>query len=106
MDNGVNLSDAILKFKKTIGAVYCNLISLGAQAGELPQILDDIYKSLKRQEKIRLNFSTNCRLGARYYDTAVNLSAWAGKTINFEIVAVTNYGAEITIIQINNVTLP
>ena len=55
MDNGVNLSDAILKFKDTIGSVYCNLISLGAQAGELPQILDDIYKSLKRQQKIRLN---------------------------------------------------
>ena len=51
-------------------------------------------------------FTTNCRLGARYYETAVNLSAWAGHTINFEIVAVTNYGAEVTIVKINNVTLP
>ena len=55
MDNGVNLSEAILKLKNPIGAVYCNLISLGAQAGELPQILDDIYKSLKRQRQIKLN---------------------------------------------------
>ena len=55
MDNGVNLSEAILKLKNPIGAVYCNLISLGAQAGELPQILDDIYKSLKRQQQIKLN---------------------------------------------------
>ena len=54
MDKGVNFSDAILKFKNTIGPVYCNLISLGAQAGELPQILDDIYKSLKRQRNIVL----------------------------------------------------
>ncbi len=51
-------------------------------------------------------FTTNCRLGARYSETVVNLSAWAGHTINFEIVIVTNYGVEVTIIQINNVTLP
>ena len=55
MDKGANFSDAILKFKNTIGAVYCNLISLGAQAGELPQILDDIYRSLKRQQEIKIN---------------------------------------------------
>lgn len=51
-------------------------------------------------------FGVNCRIGARYYETAVDLTAWAGHTINFEIVAVTSYGNEATIIKINNVTVP
>ena len=55
IDSGINLCDSILKFQNTIGSVYCNLISLGAQAGELPQILDDIYKTLKREQEIKLN---------------------------------------------------
>ena len=50
-------------------------------------------------------FGENCRIGARYHGT-VDLSAWAGKTINFEIVIVTNYGVEATVIQINNVAVP
>ena len=51
-------------------------------------------------------FGTDCSIGARYYETAVDLSAWAGHTINFELVIVTSYGCEATIIQINNVAVP
>ncbi len=60
MDSGVNFCDAILKFKNTLGGVYCNLISLGAQSGNLPQILDDIYESLKRQREIIYTIIRQC----------------------------------------------
>lgn len=49
IDNGENFSTSILKFKNTIGNVYCNLMSIGAQSGELPKILKDIHTSLKKQ---------------------------------------------------------
>lgn len=49
IDNGENFADVILKFKNTIGNVYCNLMSIGAQSGELPKILKDIHSSLKKQ---------------------------------------------------------
>lgn len=52
IDKGVNFSDAILKFKQTLGAVYCNLMSLGAQSGELPKVLDDIQAALRQQRTI------------------------------------------------------
>lgn len=52
LDNGENFSDAILKFKKILGGVYCNLMSLGAQSGDLPQILNDIQDALKQQRTI------------------------------------------------------
>lgn len=52
IDKGVNFSDAILKFKKPFGGVYCNLMSLGAQSGELPKILDDIQAALRQQRTI------------------------------------------------------
>ncbi len=52
IDNGVNFADAILKFKIPLGGVYCNLMSLGAKSGELPQILEDIQNTLKQQRTI------------------------------------------------------
>ena len=36
----------------------------------------------------------------------LNLSAYAGKTVNVEIVAVTTYGANVVIAQINNIKVP
>ncbi len=52
IDKGTNFCDAILKFKKSLGAIYCNLMSLGAQAGELPQVLEDIHDALKKQKEL------------------------------------------------------
>lgn len=49
IDKGENFSNSILKFKKSIGNVYCNLMSIGAQSGELPKILKEIHESLKKQ---------------------------------------------------------
>ncbi len=60
LDSGINFCDAILKFKHTLGGVYCNLISLGAQSGNLPQILNDIYESLKRQRDIVYSIIRQC----------------------------------------------
>ena len=54
MDRGINFSDAILKCKKGLGSTYCNLMSLGAQAGELPRILKDIWESLKQQRTFKI----------------------------------------------------
>lgn len=49
IDKGENFSNAILKFKKAFGGVYCNLMSVGAQSGDLPKILQEIHNSLKKQ---------------------------------------------------------
>lgn len=55
IDKGENFANAILKFKNTIGNVYCNLMSIGAQSGELPEILKDIHSSLKKQRTTLYN---------------------------------------------------
>ena len=55
IDKGENFASAILKFKNTIGNVYCNLMSIGAQSGELPEILKDIHTSLKKQRTTLYN---------------------------------------------------
>ncbi|MCM1010807.1 MAG: type II secretion system F family protein [Fusobacterium sp.] len=52
LDSGQNFSDSILKFKKVLGGAYCELLSLGAQSGELPQIINDIQDTLKQQRTI------------------------------------------------------
>ena len=36
----------------------------------------------------------------------VDLTAWAGHTINFEVVAVTNAGTEIVVINVTNCAVP
>ena len=51
-------------------------------------------------------FGTDCGIGARFSEASVDLSAWAGHTINFELVIVTSYGNEVTVLQINNVAVP
>lgn len=55
LDRGENFAESILKFKHTIGNVYCNLMSIGAQSGELPNILHDIHDSLKKQRTTLIN---------------------------------------------------
>ncbi|MBO7672632.1 type II secretion system F family protein [bacterium] len=57
---GVNFTDTILKFKKTLGAAYCNLISVGVQTGELPQILKDINDLLLRQREFKSTVIRSC----------------------------------------------
>lgn len=52
LDSGENFSDSILKFKNILGSAYCDLLSLGAQSGELPQIIKDIQETLKQQRTI------------------------------------------------------
>lgn len=60
IDRGENFSDAILKFKNALGGVYCNLMSIGAQSGELPKILKDIHSSLKKQRSIIYTIIKQC----------------------------------------------
>ncbi len=55
IDSGENFSDSILKFKNILGGAYCELMSLGAQSGELPQIINDIQDTLKQQKSIIFN---------------------------------------------------
>ncbi len=52
VDKGENFADAILTFKKAFGNVYCNLMSIGAQSGELPKITKEILDSLKKQRSV------------------------------------------------------
>ena len=50
-------------------------------------------------------YSDSCAKGAGLSKAAVDLSAYAGHKINMEVVAITNYGAEIVVAQINNLTV-
>ena len=95
-----------------VAAYKLRVTSIDGVAVENPELIDwptaktiEATDGVVTQGKNR-GFGEDCRFGARYYETAVDLSAWAGHTINFEIVIVTNYGAEEAGIQINNVTVP
>lgn len=59
LDHGIDFSKAILKFKKTIGNIYCNLISVGAESGTLPQISKNVYLALKKQRSTLLTLLTH-----------------------------------------------
>ena len=37
---------------------------------------------------------------------SVDLTAWAGHTVNFEIVVITNFGEEFVAVRATNVTVP
>lgn len=57
---GVNFADTILKFKKPLGGAYCNLVAVGVQTGELPQILKDINDLLIRQRDLKSTTIRSC----------------------------------------------
>ena len=95
-----------------IAAYKMRVTSIDGVAVENPELIDwipgttiDATDGVVTQGKNR-GFGEDCRIGARYYETAVDLSAWAGHTINFEIVIVTTYGNEAIAIQVNNVAVP
>ena len=60
LDSGEDFAVAILKFKIILGNVYCNLLAIGAQAGELPKITQDILNSLKKQRTSIRNVIKAC----------------------------------------------
>ena len=52
-------------------------------------------------------FLADCANGAGMEGgTVVDLTAYAGKTVEFEIVALTNLGSEIVAVRATNVTVP
>ena len=54
-------------------------------------------------------FGADCSNGAGFaadQGSIVDLTAYAGQTVEFEIVAITNYGSEIAIAQFINVAVP
>ncbi len=55
IDRGEDFVNSILRFKNPLGGIYCNLLSVGAQTGELPAILKDINDYLKKQRLFKSN---------------------------------------------------
>lgn len=53
-----------------------------------------------------LGWYTDCRLNARYTASSIDLSDYKGKTIEFEIVAITNYGEVAILARFTNVAVP
>ena len=51
-------------------------------------------------------YATTCGIGARYTAASINLSAYAGSKVDFEIVAITNFGEEIIVARFINVNVP
>ena len=61
----------------------------------------DIYKAVGKPR----NYSISSAYNARFNKMAINLAAYAGQKIDFEVVAITNFGEELTIIKVNNLTV-
>jgi bacillopeptidase F (M6 metalloprotease family) len=51
-------------------------------------------------------WAITCGLNARYTAASIDLSAYAGKTVEFEIVAITNFGEEAIVARFTNVKVP
>ena len=52
-------------------------------------------------------WTSDCGNGAAWQTPKLlDLTGYEGKTVNVEVVAVTNSGAKIVVIQLNNVTVP
>lgn len=60
LDNGEYFANIILKFDKALGSAYCHLLSVGMQAGELPQITKDILDALKKIRTLKRNVIKAC----------------------------------------------
>ena len=63
---------------------------------------DDVYTKIG----IGNGYNESCQNGAGMNTTTLDLSAYAGKTVKIELVANTNYGAEIVYAVLSNVTVP
>ena len=61
---------------------------------------NDIYDALKD------TYTSDCATGAGINAANVDLSAWVGHTVNFEIVAITTYGNEVVAVRCTNVEVP
>ncbi len=55
---------------------------------------------------VGLGFTTDSGLGAGFNKNVVDLTAYAGRTIDFELVAVTNYGATVVFGNFLNLAVP
>ena len=83
--------------------------SVNGEVVEAPALVDwekgvnrsDIYTAAGKS----YGYSDSCAIGAGINKAAIDLSAYAGSKINFEIVAITTYGAEIVVAQVNNLTV-
>jgi hypothetical protein len=63
---------------------------------------NDIYKAWGAAK----GYTADCALGAGFNKIAVDLTTWAGHTIDFELVAVTNYGATVVFGNFQNLAVP
>lgn len=63
---------------------------------------NDIYNAVGSLK----GYSALCAQGAGMNPTNVDLSAYAGKTVDFEIVAITRFGSDIVTTKVINVTVP
>ena len=51
-------------------------------------------------------YSDACALGAGFGSSVIDLTAYMGSTVDFEIVGITNYGVEIVVVTVANVEVP
>ena len=58
-------------------------------------------------EGLKLNYPVNCNLGAGWQSChTFDLAGYEGKTVDVELVAVTNYGYTAVLVQINSIKVP
>ncbi len=60
IDKGENFSASILRFEHILGSAYCNLLSIGNDIGEIPQIIQGILDTLKKQRSIKRSIIKSC----------------------------------------------
>ena len=82
--------------------------SIDGVAVESPELIDWFTPTSSRGDIYNANktyYLDNCAKGAGMNKTVVDLTAWAGHKIDFEIVVITNFGAEFVAVEVNNVTV-
>ena len=96
----------------TPGGADCYKIRVTSVNGEAvaePTLVDfhggdnrnDIYTAAGKS----YGYSDECAKGAGF-KAVVDLTAYAGQTVNFEIVGITNYGVEVVFVNVTNVNVP
>ena len=86
------------------------VVSVDGVSVESPELLNWIDEPVNRADVANvigtpLGYSEACGNGAGFPGKVVDLSGYEGKTVNVEVVAITNYGAEIVIANVTNITI-
>ena len=92
-----------------VAAYKYRVVSVDGVSVDSPELLNWVDEPRYRADIAEiigkpLGYSKACGNGAGF-GAVIDLSGYEGKTVNVELVAITNYGAEIVIANVTNITI-